>query len=124
MLFSQGRNVYVTDMQTSRKPDESDKAKGRELARRRKAVGLNQRQVALLIGVSEKQYGKYERGETRLSAGKYDKILQILQGHGGGFAESQASYSVPSHSKDALLLSLHRMRDELGSCIEIVGRLY
>jgi transcriptional regulator with XRE-family HTH domain len=110
-------------MNNFRKPDESDRAKGRELARRRKAVGLTQKQVALRLGVSEKQYGKYERGETRLTAGRYDTILRILQEHVGGFAESQAVYDAPKRERDALLLSLHRMHDELRLCIEIVGRL-
>lgn len=110
-------------MKTSRKPDESDKAKGAELARRRKAVGLTQKQVALLMDVSEKQYGKYERGMTRLSAGRYDTILRVLRERRGGFAETQAGYDAPMRDRDALLLSLHRMRDELRSCIEIVGRL-
>lgn len=109
-------------MKNFRKLDDSDRAKGRELARRRKAVGLTQKQVALRLGVSEKQYGKYERSETRLTAVDYDTILRILQEHAGGFAESQAAYDAPKRERDALLLSLHRMH-ELRLCIEIVGRL-
>lgn len=110
-------------MKSSRKPNDSDRAKGRELARRRKAVGLTQKQIALRLGVSEKQYGKYERGETRLTASRYDTILRILQEHAGGFAESQTAYDAPKRERNALLLSLHRMHDELKLCIEIVGRL-
>jgi transcriptional regulator with XRE-family HTH domain len=110
-------------MKNPRKPDESDKAKGRELARRRKAADMTQKHVATRLGISEKQYGKYERGQTRLSATRYDTILQILREHAGGFAESQDAYTAPLWDRDALLLTLlNRMRDELGSCIEIVGR--
>ena len=78
-------------MQTSRKPDENDRARGRELARLRKVVGLSQEQLAGRLGISAKQLGKYERGLNRMSAGRYEAALRILRGHAGGsgFAESR-----------------------------------
>ncbi|MDQ2634807.1 MAG: helix-turn-helix domain-containing protein [Pseudomonadota bacterium] len=119
-------------MNTFRKPDDSDRAKGRELARLRKAVGQTQKQVALRVGVSEKQYGKYERGHTRLSAGRYDTIVKMLQKHAGhgGFEEGQLAYAPPASEKEALLRylgafesDLKSCQDRLRLCFEIVGRL-
>ena len=106
-------------MTTSRKPDESDKAKGRELARLRKAAGMSQEQLATRLGISAKQLGKYERGQNRVPIGRYEAALNILRERvGGGFSESQASYDGPA--KDDLRLSLHRL---LKQCLEIVERL-
>ncbi len=124
-------------MNISRRPDNSDRVRGRELARLRKAVDLTQKQVALLLHISEKQYGKYERGQTRLSATRYEMVLRVLREDAGvgGFEESQSSYdAAPKPEKDALLRSigqleddldsLHlRMRDQLKLYREIVGRL-
>ncbi|WP_353641011.1 helix-turn-helix transcriptional regulator [Mesorhizobium sp. WSM2239] len=45
-------------MKTSRKPDHYDRAKGRELARLRKAAGLSQEQLATRLRISPKQLGK------------------------------------------------------------------
>jgi len=118
-------------MTTPRKPDNSDKAKGQELARLRKIVGMTQKQVAQSLGVSEKQYGKYERGESRLSAGRYETALKILREAGlGGFEETQSPYhSLPKPARDVLLQHLIEFEsalkltlDRLRLCFEILGR--
>ena len=121
---------------TSRKPDESDKAKGRELARLRKAASLSQEQLAIRLGISAKQFGKYERGLNRIPAGRYEAALRILreQPDVAGFAESQASYNGPDMRRDAVLLALeqmkndlnsfhHQMQDRLKLCCKIAGGL-
>ena len=126
-------------MKTSRKPDENDRARGRELARLRKAIGLSQEQLAIRLGISAKQLGKYERGLNRVPAGRYEAARRILreQAGGGGFAESQTPYDGPDMAREALLLSLgqlqndlnsmdrlhHQIKDHLKLCLEIVGRL-
>src|SRR5688500_10885307 len=104
-------------MKTSRKPDESDRAKGRELARLRKAAGMSQEQLAIRLGISAKQFGKYERGQNRVPAGRYEAALTILreQAGGSGFAESQAPYGGQERTREALLLSLEQMRNDLNT---------
>lgn len=107
-------------MKTSRKPDDSDKAKGRELAELRKAAGLSQEQLAIQLGISAKQLGKNERGQIRMPIGRYEAALNILRGRPrGGFSEEQASYH-GQPAEDALRLSLRRL---LKQCLEIVERL-
>ena len=90
-------------MKTSRKPDESDRAKGRELARLRKAVGMSQEQLAIRLGISAKQIGKYERGQNRVPAGRYEAASTILreqEAGGSGFAESQAPYGGAEQTRE------------------------
>lgn len=113
-------------MTTSRKPDDHDRAKGRELARLRKASGLSQEQLATRLGISLKQFGKYERGQSRIPAGRYEAAMAILReyGHGaGGFSEDQTPYTVPVAAKDMLLRTLRELQDRLKLCIDAVERL-
>lgn len=112
-------------MTTSRKPDDHDRAKGRELARLRKASGLSQERLATLLGISPKQLGKYERGQNRIPAGRYEAATAILRENGsmvGGFSEGQAPYAVPA-AKDTLLRALREIQERVTVCIEAVERL-
>lgn len=113
-------------MKTSRKPDEHDKAEGRELALLRRAAGLTQEQLALLLGVSPNQIGKYERGQSRLTAGRYKAATAILRGQvevTGGFAEEQTPYVIPASAKDMLLQTLRGLQNDVKLCIDVVERL-
>lgn len=113
-------------MTTSRKPDDHDRAKGRELARSRKASGLSQERLATLLGISPKQLGKYERGQSRIPAGRYEAATTILREYGvmiGGFSEGQAPFAFPNAAKDTLLRALREIRDRVTLCIEAVERL-
>ena len=90
-------------MKTSRKPDHYDRAKGRELARLRKAAGLSQEQLATRLRISPKQLGKYERGQSRIPAGRYEAAMEILRENRGmvaGFSEGQAPYGIPTATRD------------------------
>ena len=114
------------DMTTSRKPDDHDRAKGRELARLRKAFGLSQERLATLLGISLKQFGKYERGQSRIPAGRYEAAMAILREYGGavgGFSEGQVPFVFPAAAKDTLLRSLREIQDRLKLCIDAVERL-
>lgn len=105
-------------MKTYRKPDEQDKAKGRELARLRKAAGLSQEQLAARLGISTKQLGKYERGQSRMTAVRYDEAMRVIRQHAGtkdGFAEEQAPYG--EMPDKGMLLRMLKL------CIKIVERL-
>ncbi|MDQ6433059.1 helix-turn-helix transcriptional regulator [Mesorhizobium sp. LHD-90] len=113
-------------MMTSRKPDEYDKAQGRELARLRRAAGLTQEQLGLQLEISSKQVGKYERGQSRVPAGRLKAAIAILRresGAAGGFSEDQASYGVPASAKGVLLRTLRGLEDGVKFCIDVVERL-
>ena len=113
-------------MTTSRKPDDHDRAKGRGLARLRKASGLSQERLATLLGISPKQFGKYERGQSRIPAGRYEAATTILREYGvvsGGFSEGQAPFEFPNAARDTLLTMLRELQDRLKLCIETVERL-
>jgi transcriptional regulator with XRE-family HTH domain len=106
--------------------DSHDRAKGRELARLRKASGLSQERVATRLGISPKQFGKYERGQSRIPAGRYEAAMAILReytGMVGGFSEGQAPYAFPAAAKDTLLRTLRELQAGLKLCIDVVERL-
>lgn len=101
-------------MATSRvRIDPDERERGRALRVQRKALGLNQAQLGEVIGVSYQQYGKFERGESRLSAKQYEKILVFLgqrEAAKAGLAEPrQPDYAAPV-SRAALQKSLDQMR--------------
>jgi transcriptional regulator with XRE-family HTH domain len=89
-------------MPTSRKPNERDRQRGRELAQRRKAAGMSQEKLAELLHISTYQLGKYERGQTRMSANRYEAAITILDAQETaymGFREDAAVYESPSTLK-------------------------
>lgn len=52
---------------------------GRKLKARREKLGLNQADLAELIGVSYQQIQKYERGENKIAAGRLFQIADVLK---------------------------------------------
>lgn len=86
-------------MTNPRKPSPKDREHGRELSRRRKALGLSQADVATFLDLSTQQYGKYERGENRMSVARYEAIERFLSdkgGRGDGLQEPpQAAFEAP-----------------------------
>ena len=93
--------------------DPEERERGRALRVRRAALGLNQAQLGEVIGVSYQQYGKFERGESRLSVKQHEKILAFLdrrEAARAGLAEPrQPDYAAPV-SRAALQKSLDQMR--------------
>ena len=55
-----------------------DRAVGIELRTQRLARGFSQSALALKLGVSYQQYGKYESGDNRVSAGRLICALEVL----------------------------------------------
>ena len=87
-------------MTDPRKPNAEDRELGRQLKQLRKDRRLTQSAVAECSGVSTQQYGKYERGENRLSVSRRNTILKCLDelrpGQTAGFSETaQASFEAP-----------------------------
>jgi len=86
-------------MTNPRKPSPEDRQHGRELSRRRKSLGLAQAEVASFLGVSTQQYGKYERGENRMSVARFEVIERFLnqkEGTSDGLQEApQAAFEPP-----------------------------
>lgn len=97
-------------MSSPRKPSIHDRERGRQLARMRKGLGLSQAEVAAVLGVSTQQYGKYERGENRLTASRYEALERYFRDTAAGLSESaQARYQAPT-TKSALQKSLDQIR--------------
>ncbi|MGE0281580.1 MAG: helix-turn-helix domain-containing protein [Rhizobiaceae bacterium] len=103
-------------MTNPRKPSAEDRQHGRELARRRKSLGLSQGEVAAFLEVSTQQYGKYERGENRMSVARFEAIERFLsekEGGGDGLREApQATFEAPI-TKSGLQKSIEQMRKNL-----------
>lgn len=109
---------------TSRKPNQEDVEKGREVARWRQKRRLSQAAVGDLVGKSGSQISKYELGKNRMSATTYETLLRAL-GPGSlrppGLAEGQADYVGPSGGRlneiqflDWMIDKLERRKKDLG----------
>lgn len=97
-------------MTDPRKPSAYDRERGRQLARKRKELGVSQAEVATFLGVSTQQYGKYERGENRITASRDEMLEQYFKDRASGLAEpAQARYQAPI-TKSALQKSLDQIR--------------
>ena len=59
-------------------PDHIDILVGRNIRKRRKAVGLSQVALAAKIGVTYQQIQKYETGKNRISASRFYHIAAAL----------------------------------------------
>lgn len=103
-------------MHNQRTPGPLDKERGRDIRRLRKSLGVSQADVAARIGVATQQYGKYERGDNRMSVARYETILSFLNGLSGqisGLSEtSKAAIEAPV-SKLTLQKSLDEMQATL-----------
>jgi len=93
-------------MGVSRKPNSRDVEIGRDLARQRKAAGTSQAAMAAALGISTQQYGKYERGENRISTSRYEQALGVLHGIQGAVQPGLAEERATCQAQDALLLEL------------------
>lgn len=104
-------------MGVSRKPNSRDVEIGRDLARRRKAAGISQAELAAALGISTQQVGKYERGENRISTARHEQAQEALRAVSGappGLAEERAGYQAP----DALRLELENSALALKQALE------
>jgi transcriptional regulator with XRE-family HTH domain len=61
------------------KPESIDRAVGRRIEARRKALGLTQRQLGDAIGTTPQQLRKYELGHNRVSVSTLMAIARSLQ---------------------------------------------
>ncbi len=64
---------------TINRATETDRYVGGRIRERRVMLGLSQRQMADLIGVTYQQTHKYEHGINRISAGRLYEIAQVLR---------------------------------------------
>jgi transcriptional regulator with XRE-family HTH domain len=88
-------------------PSDIDRHVGARMRERRIMLGLNQHQIAELIGVTYQQAHKYERGINRIAAGRLYTIAQALGTDVNHFFEgvSNASALMP-RQKHRLMLEL------------------
>ena len=85
------------DRMSSRKPNNGDRLKAAELKALRLAAGLTQVQAGELLGVSQQQYAKNERGQDRISASRFDEAKRLFRpkdGTRGGLSEAGMGYLV------------------------------
>lgn len=71
----------------SNRASDTDNHVGARIRERRVMLGLSQKQMADLIGVTYQQAHKYERGMNRVSAGRLYEIAQVLRVPVGYFFE-------------------------------------
>ena len=84
---------------------------------------MSQAQVATVLGVSTQQYGKYERGENRLTAARDEMLERYFTDAAAGMAEiPQARYQAPI-TKSALQKSLDQIRAALDMLQRHLDRL-
>lgn len=60
---------------------------GQLMRRRRKELGISQRQVADQLGLSFQQVDKYERAQNRITAAKLWEVAMVLKVNPGFFYE-------------------------------------
>lgn len=109
-------------MNTSRKPDESDKQRGRELARLRRARGMTQSQLSQMLGISMQQLGKYERGQNRMPIGRHGLAMEVLGG-ARELQEDAARFAGSIDEKAELKRLLTRIEADLARCKQIAASL-
>ena len=87
------------------RPQEVDRYVGTRMRERRIMLGLNQPQMAELIGVTYQQAHKYEKGINRVAAGRLYSIARALGVEVGYFYEGLqlGGGFVPSPSQRMLL---------------------
>jgi transcriptional regulator with XRE-family HTH domain len=88
-----------------RRADDMDRHVGARLRERRIMLGLSQREMAELIGLSYQQVNKYERGLNRLSSGRLYQVAQALDTDVGYFFEGMGRDNtfVPTQQQRRLL---------------------
>ena len=64
--------------ETPRAVTDTDREIGELIRARREEVGVAQRRIAGVIGISHQQYQKYEAGESRVAAATLMRIAQAL----------------------------------------------
>ena len=70
-----------------RRPEDIDRHVSARMRERRIVLGLSQRQLAALLGVTYQQAYKYERGANRVTSGRLYEIAQALDVSVGYFFE-------------------------------------
>jgi transcriptional regulator with XRE-family HTH domain len=81
---------------TKRRSDIHDVRLGRLVRKRRLALGLSQRALASKLGIAYQQVQHYERGTSRVTAGRLQHISQALKVETSYFFGEQRSKRKPS----------------------------
>ena len=75
--------------------DDIDERLGKRLRRRRRLLGLTQKQVGVAIGVRFQQIQKYECGANKMSAARLWALAEALEVPGAYFYEDLTSAIAP-----------------------------
>ena len=82
---------------------------GQRVKEQRISLGLSRAEVAKMVGVSQQQFEKYEKGLNRISAGMLAAIAQHFEVEPGYFFdEIQTDFNKSSSAHQRLALELSR----------------
>ena len=82
---------------------------GQRVKERRISLGLSRAEVAKMVGISQQQFEKYEKGLNRISAGMLAAIAQHFEVEPGYFFdEIKSDYNTSSSAHQRLALELSR----------------
>lgn len=112
-------------MGVNRKPSARDVEIGRDLARRRRAAGISQAELAAALGISTQQVGKYERGENRISTARHEqaqKALDMASVAPAGLAEERAAYRAADPGVMELQEAAHAIQQAVENFLSIAMR--
>ena len=88
------RSQESFDVPRQRTPDHTDVEIGLELKHRRRAAGLSQQQLAVLLGISAQQLSKYERGDNQITVNlfrRHAEATNLRDQLSTGFSEGDAA---------------------------------
>jgi transcriptional regulator with XRE-family HTH domain len=99
---------------SSRRTEAWDVEVGRRIRARRMECRLSQQELAQGLGITFQQVQKYEKGANRVSAGRLQRICNLLQVPITFFYDSDApARSGQTHLKPTRLFNLLESRDTL-----------
>ena len=90
------------------------------MAQLRRMKRMSQEALAALLGISSQQVSKYERGINKVSAERFELIMEMLQADlPAGFAEEAApTYKGPPISEAQMSKTLSQTRDLMAQALE------
>jgi transcriptional regulator with XRE-family HTH domain len=101
---------------------EIDFSVGKRLSARRKEIDMSQQALGKELGVSFQQIQKYEKGASRVSAGRLFQIAKAL-GVTIGYFYSDALARVPGMAEDEASAPTPAMSPQVRELIEIFARI-
>ena len=113
-------------MSSSAKTTDEDRIIGGRIRQRREELGLSQKDLGTMLGISYQQVHKFERGQNRLTAGRLMQICTHLDcepNHLMGAPKAVAGGPTGPENDRAVAVMAKRMRRLPRASLEVVQRL-